>query len=573
MSTVNKPDGSTPTLSCEDKLAKFLRQLEDPKTLFAKSLTSASKTWAYTDFDPQQLVSAVTNEIALDRLLPAAFARGDAYQHLAVGIGPPGCENVDAEEWEDPFRPSMEVNYEDIGDIPDEIRMCHPDFESALDECVDNVLRDRVTTAQRRKNERQQEWKRDNLKGRVVSLLREWLRVSRTTTTLESRAAENLALELFSKVICCVNPEEEGEKAESALKITTSQDLHEFLLCQLGNGDHLESVRTSVVNVLVPLMIGWVLIQDLRVYIEGPRDVKLPGLLEVCERRGHDHDSDCWWSNDGHERLLDVLPPSGSVVTTVALASIVQTMAVYPQESENTEMNAVEALLQHCDFQNVLDVKLALPAIKAMLLRWKTDKYDTRGGYQIEDIAIFLDDVQDEYYADCEEVTSKATPEKKSQNKPEKNSEYKIDVKIAFSCRCEACSQLVSFLENVQDRDQRDEDTRDLRLSDSKLRFCLYDSVEKQGSGFVTAALCGGGVRLRRGRESKNERCRKRKKIEAAAKIQRDIREAEAKVLKEKRAIQYASLVEKQTLECTTVVLSNDLKTDLQECLLLVADN
>ena len=164
-------------------------------------------------------------------------------------------------------------------DMPEEIRMMHPNLESALDECIHDQHRERVSTVQQCQRAQQREWKLDNLKGKVLSLLREWQQEPRSTT-LESRAAETVALHLFPKAIIQGKVDQ-----ESALKISTTKDLHALLQEELGAaGDHLEPARNAVVDSLVPLLISWERIQDLCISPDGPWDVNLPGFLQDHEQ-------------------------------------------------------------------------------------------------------------------------------------------------------------------------------------------------------------------------------------------------------------------------------------------------
>ena len=141
----------------EVKLDNFIRDLKDPETVSPAnknngSLTSpcvSYKIWAYNDFDPKDLVSAVTSEIALDHLLPAIFARGEGniYQHLATAHCPPGCEDLPKDQWREQFYEPC-ISPEDIDDIPLEVRLMHDSYASARDKCMQDLYDERLEDLQ-----------------------------------------------------------------------------------------------------------------------------------------------------------------------------------------------------------------------------------------------------------------------------------------------------------------------------------------------------------------------------------------------------------------------------------------
>ena len=412
---------------------------------------------------------------------------------------------------------------------------------------MEALCNERLDEAQQRKRERKREWMKDNLKGRVVSLLREWLRVSQPNT-LKSRASSALAIHLFPKLIHLEH------KQDSGLKVSATSDLKNFLDEELGAGDHLAPARNTVFDAVVHLLISWELMQDLWVEPKGPRDTKLPGFLQAGESQNGVLD-EYWWMNYGFGPLMDVLPPpsdtSSSLVSVVILSTLVLGIAEWNRETypidEDSDLSLIEHLFKYCNCH--FHVRLALPVIKAMLLKWSIFGYGWCETTK-EPIETFLQDLQEELGMDVKKANA-TSPAAKIDNESSK---------IAFSCRCQACSRLVGFLNHIRDRDQLEEDTLCIELDDPEIRKCLYKSVEMQGSGYVTAALSGSNrVKLRRGRESKQELRRKRIKVEDAAKVK-----------EEEMKKQCIAMLEEHKKVSVIGAPAKDFEKDLKDCLFLV---
>jgi hypothetical protein len=226
----------------------------------------------------------------------------------------------------------VSVDYEDVDDVPFETRIIYPSgrrgYESAIQECAQDLYEEMMDQVHHDKSQRQQEWQCDCARGQTLLLPKEWLRSPRLMS-LHAIAADALVL----PGVMALGPSATVKSVKSHVKMLLVKG-EESLTPEVE--DSLDEIMDS----LYAILITREQLEDLIYAPDQVRHMDLPGLLENGEKQ---YDN-CWWDNVVKHHVLGVLQVDPDMCRGT-LSGIAGLAGVLHQISQGHEVNMLEALI------------------------------------------------------------------------------------------------------------------------------------------------------------------------------------------------------------------------------------